>query len=73
MKKRDRKFAAAFHVPPKAKTKWDIAVQEAEEAMKRTRYLARKRISPCVKNFMLKKSGKTYIYCMQYAVSTKTT
>ncbi|PNF15991.1 hypothetical protein B7P43_G04630, partial [Cryptotermes secundus] len=37
MKKRDRKFAAAFHVPPKAKAKWDIAVREAEEAMGRTR------------------------------------
>lgn len=42
MKKRDRKFAAAFHVPPKAKAKWDIAVREAEEAMGRTRYVTRK-------------------------------
>jgi hypothetical protein len=42
MKKRDRKFAAAFHVGPKAKVKWDIAVREAEAAMKRTRYCLRK-------------------------------
>jgi hypothetical protein len=37
MKKQDRKFAAAFHVPPKAKVKWDVAVREAEEAIEKTR------------------------------------
>jgi hypothetical protein len=42
MKKRDRKLAAAFHIPPKAKAKWDIAVREAEEATRRTRYVTRK-------------------------------
>jgi hypothetical protein len=42
MKKRDRKFAAAFHVAPKAKAKWDIAVREAEAAIRRTRYFLKK-------------------------------
>jgi hypothetical protein len=42
VKKRDRKLAAAFHVAPKAKAKWDIAVREAEAAMRRTRYFLRK-------------------------------
>jgi hypothetical protein len=41
MKKRDRKFAAAFHVAPKAKVKWDMAVREAEAAMRKTRYFLR--------------------------------
>lgn len=38
MKKRDRKLAAAFHVAPKAKAKWNLAVKEAEAAVKKTRY-----------------------------------
>ncbi|XP_021923850.1 histone-lysine N-methyltransferase NSD2 isoform X3 [Zootermopsis nevadensis] len=37
MKKRDRKLAAAFHVAPKAKAKWNLAVKEAEAAVKKTR------------------------------------
>jgi hypothetical protein len=54
MKKRERKFAAAFHVPPKAKAKWNIAIGEAEEAMRRTRYLTKKcYISIYVQSVML--------------------
>jgi hypothetical protein len=69
MKKRDRKFAAAFHVPPKAKAKWDIAVREAEAAMRRTRYLTRKcYIYIYVKSFILRKSSSMYIYRMRYYV-----
>jgi ribosomal protein L19E len=71
MKKRDRKYAAAFHIPPKAKAKWDIAVREAEEAMRRTRYVTRKcyiSIYHMLKTFMLRKSSSVYMYCMQYYV-----
>ncbi|KAJ9585197.1 hypothetical protein L9F63_003000, partial [Diploptera punctata] len=37
VKKRDKKLTSAFHVTPKAKVKWDIAVEEAEIALRKTR------------------------------------
>ena len=39
VKKHDKKLASAFTVTPKAKAKWDIAVEEAEISLRRTRYL----------------------------------